>query len=84
MWTGETELTAGQLLAPETDASSLGEAKRLLREILADGPVPQREVKEAAEAAGISMATVQRAKKALGVKTKKKGMKGPWMWSLTS
>jgi len=81
-WTGETELTAGQLLAPETDSSSLGEAKQLLREILANGPVPHREVKDAAEAAGVAMATVQRAKKALDVKSKKEGMNGAWMWSL--
>ncbi|OGG56634.1 MAG: hypothetical protein A3F84_08400 [Candidatus Handelsmanbacteria bacterium RIFCSPLOWO2_12_FULL_64_10] len=81
-WTGVTGLTAGQILAPEVEASSLSEAKALLREALADGARPGKEVEEEAEGAGISIRTLKRAKKVLGVKARKEGQKGPWIWEL--
>ncbi len=81
-WTGGTSLTAGQILAPEVEASSLAEAKGLLREILADGPRDSKEAEGELEAAGVSKATIRRAKKALGVKAKKKGLREGWTWEL--
>jgi hypothetical protein len=83
LWTGDTELTAGQMLAAESDASSLGEAKTFLRELLAEGAVPQRDAQDAATASDISIGTLKRAKKALGVKARREGgTKGCWVWEL--
>jgi len=81
-WTGETSLTAGQILAAEVEDSALDEAKEFLREILAGGPVPAKEVDESAREAGISRATLRRAKKAQGVKSGKDGQRGPWKWEM--
>jgi hypothetical protein len=67
-WTGETELTASRILAPETEDSSLTEAKTFLRHMLGDGSVLANKVKEEAKANGISEATLRRAMKAINVK----------------
>lgn len=64
--------------------SAREEATSFLEQILADGPLRQREVKEATEAKGLAWATVRRAKDALGIVTKKKSYSdaGYWEWSL--
>jgi len=72
-WNGATTLTAAQILAPEGEISSLVEAKTLLRDILADGPRDAKEVEGELKAAGISKATIRRAKKALRLEARKKG-----------
>jgi hypothetical protein len=46
----------------------LREAESLLREALADGPRPSAQVLELADAAGITRATLRRARRALGVR----------------
>jgi putative DNA primase/helicase len=55
-----------------------------LRELLADGEVPQKEVKEAAKDNGYAWATVRRAKTKLGIKPKKEGFgkEARWLWRL--
>lgn len=83
-WTGATQLTAGQILAPEVEDSSLGEAKALLIETLSKGKRPAQEVEDEAKSSGISTATLRRAKKALGVQAHKDGQRGPWEWELKS
>jgi len=82
LWTGDTALTAGQILAPEMETSQLGEAKALLKDLLAEGPRNSKEVEEEAKAAGVSAATLRRAKGALGVKSRRDGQKGQWVWGL--
>ena len=81
-WTGGTNLTAGQLLASEMEASVLGDAKTLLSDLLADGPRGADEISEEAKSAGISTATLRRAKAALGVKSRRDGQKGGWIWEI--
>jgi hypothetical protein len=89
-WLGETEVAATDLLsAPrEEDSSALGEARNFLVDLLQDGPVPYAEVEAAAEQAGITMRTVKRAKKDLGVESHREGESGRqgggrWVWSIS-
>jgi hypothetical protein len=62
--------------------SAGAEAEEFLRDTLFAGPIPQKEVKAAAEGTGISWATVRRAKTRLGIQASKDGMDGGWSWSL--
>lgn len=60
------------------------EAKEFLLELLAEGPVPQKEIKIAAEGAGLGYRTVQRAKDSLGIKARREDFDGShrWIWRL--
>jgi hypothetical protein len=49
---------------------------------LSDGPKPQKEIKEAADANCHAWGTIRRAQKELGIKPSKTGMTGVWTWSL--
>lgn len=78
-------ITANEALAADsasTGARPCEEAKGFLRELLADGPVPAKQVKADADAAGLSWATVRRSKHRLGIKPHKGGMDAGWLWSL--
>lgn len=82
-WKGESNLTAEQVLAVPAEGEERtrqGEAKSFLEEVLADGPVNSSEVEKQAKAAGISRATLWRAKDALGVNAKKTGFDSGWQW----
>lgn len=78
---GIVTITADEALAPHRDASPRDEAKEFLREELADGSLPAKEVFERAKANGIADKTVRRAAKNLGVVKRKAGL-GGWEWSL--
>ena len=77
--------------AMERDASGIenkspaarDEAKKFLREILANGPVTKTEIEEAAKANGIAERTLFRAKNDLNVMAKKDAPDGGWTWRLT-
>jgi AAA domain-containing protein len=72
--TGESERQAGRR-----------EAQEFLRQFLRDGPRTSEEVHAEAEAEGISVRTLKRAKKELGiVSEKEKGVfdRGSWKWRL--
>jgi putative DNA primase/helicase len=90
VWDGEpVAITANEAMAAdaggtETQAAKL-ETIEFLQAELADGPLPAREVRSAADGAGYSWATVRRAKKSAGVVAFREGgvaEKGQWCWRL--
>ena len=92
-WTKDSNLTAERMLGAatrESERSTLGDAKDFLREVLANGPLPSEEVQRKAQEAGITNATLRRAKQALGINGKpnvfKVGQPGTdaqrWLWRL--
>jgi hypothetical protein len=84
-WTGESELTAAALLAPESndeETGAMAEAKDFLSSALAQGARPAKDVEAEARQEGISERTLKRAKKVLGVQSRKSGMSDGWEWSL--
>lgn len=79
VWTGLSDVTAGRLLARDTRAeeeSPRDRAKQFLREFLAGGPRPSREVQEAASKLGIALRTLERAQEELGVTAAPRGRQG--------
>jgi putative DNA primase/helicase len=82
---GPVDYTADQAIAANNEAlrdgGALQQAKDFLREQLT-GPRDAAEIKEAAEAHGISERTLKRAKAALDVKASKDGFQGKWIWTL--
>jgi hypothetical protein len=82
-WRGTSSLSAGDILKEPTDPdqkSALSEAKEFLLQELAEGPVPAEQVEKDARGAQISMRTLRRAKRELGVKSRKQG--DVWYWVL--
>ncbi len=72
--------------AGDDDKSAVDEAGAFLDDLLADGPVPSREVQRQADEAGISRSTLRRAKTARGVVVRKQGgrfgdEKQRWEWT---
>jgi hypothetical protein len=83
-WRGTSTLSAGDILKEPTDPeqkSALSEAKEFLSQELEDGRVPAEQVEKDARGAQISMRTLKRAKRQLGVKSRKQG--DVWYWVLT-
>lgn len=78
----ELELNADDLLGGRQEApSALAVAEDFISAALKDGPQPRKQIEDAAQAGGISEASLRRAKKQLGVLSKKDGA-GAWLWSL--
>jgi hypothetical protein len=80
-------ITASEAMAAESsgNAKPCDEAESFLNELLADGPVPAKQVKADADDVGLSWMTVRRAKDRLGVQASRIGgiaSKGGWQWSL--
>lgn len=88
--TGRSEALARDLLdAPSSEKhTERDEAADFLVGELADGPRPAEEIKREADDAGISWRTVERAKRALGVKAIRVSSgnegRGRWEWDLPS
>jgi hypothetical protein len=89
----ETEpvsITANQALAAEAAGtehqSAQAEAEEFLSDLLANGPVPQKDIEADTKGAGLSWRTVRRAKARLGVSAQRqsegKSGAGRWVWSL--
>lgn len=87
-WQGEVAYTAAQLHAQwlPQKTSALDRAVAFLEDFLINGPVSADEVKARAAEADITERTLERAKKAVGVKVHKEGFgsEGQWLWSLES
>ncbi|WP_158266700.1 AAA family ATPase [Alsobacter soli] len=67
---------------PTDRLSKVDQACDFLREALADGARPTSEVEEEARQLGISGRNLERARAALGIRSEKAAMKGPWLISL--
>ena len=80
-WQGECDLVADDLVAETGQRSgAVDDAAEWLEQLLADGPVPASEVKEAGATAGHADKTLGRAKKTLGVVSRRDGK--TWVWAL--
>jgi len=90
LWRGITDVTAAAMLAPDRDEGergALAEAEDFLRQLLADGPMEVTQMEEERKGAGITVATLRRAKEALSVVSARQGglaEKGRWAWALPS
>jgi putative DNA primase/helicase len=90
VWDGApVAITANEALAADAAGSetrtAIEEAMDWLRELLADSPLLATQVRSEADAAGLSWATIKRAKKAAGVVAFRDGGtadKGRWLWRL--
>lgn len=90
LWGDAVEGNAIELLAEpdnreqgENSGGALNEAKEFLQELLANGEQSQKQIELDAKGAGLSMRTIHRAKKELGVRSKKSALDKGWYWSLT-
>lgn len=78
-------IRSADLVAPQETheaRSAREEAMEFLQEELYDGPAPVTDLRKAAQRDGHSWRTVERAKRALGVKAEKSALAGGWKWSL--
>ncbi len=85
VWEGATSHTADSLLAVPRDEDERTErdaAADWLRDTLAGQGLPASEVLALGKKAGYSETTLKRAKKRVGVESRKKGMDGGWVWML--
>src|SRR5215208_677674 len=86
-WEGETPWTAETLLRATSEGeekhSALGEARSWLRQVLADGPRPARELVAEARTMGIAVRTYHAARKAEGIIARKEPvLHGGWTLTL--
>lgn len=79
-WVGQYDISADELLSGSSRGHKMRAAQDFLKEILADGAVPQTEIETAAEKAGIKPKTLRNARYELGVVSSKVGRQ--WMWAL--
>lgn len=91
LWGEAVDGSARELLAEpdnrETGSdnqSALDEAKGFLQSLLAEGELSQKQIEADAKGAGLSMRTIQRAKKELNIRSKKSVLDKGWYWSLAS
>jgi len=87
VWEGETSWTAEALLRAtaegEEERSVLGEARAWLRQVLADGPRPAKELVAEARTMGFAVRTYHTARKAEGVIARKEqALNGRWFLML--
>jgi hypothetical protein len=84
-WLGESRLTAEELLSSSIsreERSAIDEAEEFVRAELAGSALEVPELEKRAKQAGVAWATVRRAKKRIGAKSRKSSMDGAWLWHL--
>ena len=79
-WVGQYDISADELLSGSSRGHKKRAAQDFLKEILADGAVPQTEIETAAEKAGIKPKTLRNARYELGIVSSKVGRQ--WVWAL--
>jgi hypothetical protein len=81
---GETTRNGGDLLGRDIDheRSALDEAEDFLRQELALGPRPAKDVRAASASIGIAPKTLERARYKVCHKPRKLGFSGGWEWAL--
>ena len=77
----EAEIAAAKKAATKQQAGAMDRAIVLLSEFLGEGGKPASEVIKTGKAKGFSERTMDRAKKALGISSRKEG-NGGWIWEL--
>jgi putative DNA primase/helicase len=87
VWEGTIAGTAREILGDvehdeNGDGSEKLDAEQFLKDLLADGPVPTKQVKADAAGAGYAWRTIERAKRELGIEAAKSGMSAGWQWFL--
>jgi putative DNA primase/helicase len=84
-WTGLSNLTTGDLLAPRPTGAGLPKRKfavQWLRDYLQPGSQTQGSIEIAAERDGVCITTLRRAKFDIGVRSSRDGKSGAWWWTL--
>ena len=79
-WVGSYDISVDELLSGSSRGHKLREAQSFLKEVLADGPLPQTEIEAAAQQAGIRPKTLRNARYELGVTSTK--VSKQWVWTL--
>lgn len=79
-WVGPYDISVDELLSGNNRGHKLREAQSFLKEVLADGPLPQTEIEAAAQQAGIRPKTLRNARYELGVTSTK--VSKQWVWAL--
>ena len=82
---GAVNLTANDVLGNvvgRDGQDAQHQAESWLQSTLVKGPVAPKEIEARAKSAGLSWATVRRAKESLGVIAEKSGYSGGWVWRL--
>jgi hypothetical protein len=84
-WLGESGITPDDIInfnaaKAKEDKNKIDEATEFLFEVLAEGDIPATEAMEQADEIGIARKTLERARKAAAVKSKR--VNGHWIWSL--
>jgi hypothetical protein len=85
VWLAHVDLTANDVLAAAGGEkySAKKEAEEFLRNLLVNGPLPFDDVVEVGKQEGHSKRTIDRAKKTLGIRSRKTAA-GAWMWELST
>ena len=79
-WAGPYDISVDELLSGSSRGHKLREAQSFLKEVLADGPLPQTEIETAAQQVGIRPKTLRNARNELGVTSTK--VSKQWVWAL--
>lgn len=74
-------MTAEELFRSSLEDDA-GPAVSWLSDYLSDGPRSSRDIMEDGEKAGFKPGAINRAKERMGIKPRKEGMRGGWVWAL--